>query len=249
MLGYLLSENIKIRRTFLKKFIWIAPMLTMLLSLFLARDYFQIDSYNWWYVMMLPGTVSLSCSLLSRVDGSMKNRSVMSLPVNLKKLWVAKVLIGIKNLVTSCMIIFIVGQLISLFIHSNTMIKIPFLNGLWGTLLLIITFMWQVPLCMFLGNKIGLFPTTLLNVAANILFGVMAVEKFWWIVPFSYPARLMCPVLRILPNGLLAQPGSQTFTPELLNYLVIPFASVISLILFIGVTYLTAKWFDKQEAV
>lgn len=249
MFQYFLSENLKIKNTFLKKMVWIMPILTISLSFFLAASYFQVDSYNWWYAMMLPGTVSLSCALLSKVDGSMKNRAVLALPVNLKKIWIAKVLVGIKSLSISCIIIFLSVQLSPLVIDRQVIGEISFLNSLLATILLIITFMWQIPLCMFLGNKIGIFLTLLINVPLNIIFTILSVKKYWWAIPFSYPARLMCPVLKILPNGLLAKPGSQTFTPELLNYWSIPFGVSISIILLLAVTYFTARWFEKQEVI
>ena len=249
MLQYFLSENLKIKNTFLKKMVWIMPILTVLLSFFLAANYFQVDSYNWWYTLMLPGSVSLTCTLQSKIDGSMKNRAVLSLPVDLKKIWVAKVFVGIKNLSISCLIIFLSVQLSSLVINRQAIGEMPFLNSLLATILLIVTFMWQIPLCMFLGNKIGVFSTVLINVPLNIIFTILSVEKYWWAIPFSYPARLMCPVLKILPNGLLAKPGSQTFTPELLNYSSIPFGVSISIILLLAITYFTARWFEKQEVI
>lgn len=249
MFKYFLSENTKIKHTFVEKLSWISPSFVILLSISLAATYFQVDSYNSWYVTILPGTVALSCALLSKMDGGMKNRAVISLPVELQKVWAAKVLVGIKGLFISCIIIFIAAQLSVFVVNINPVSKIPILNGLAATLILIITYMWQVPLCLYLGNKIGLFPTIILSLGVNVICGVMAIEEYWWMIPFSYPSRLMCPVLRILPNGLLAEPASQTFTPQLLDTWVIPFGISVSFILFLIVTYLTAKWFARQEAI
>lgn len=250
MLQYFFSENAKIKRTFIKKIMWLAPILVSLLSFLLTVDYFQIDAYNWWYTMIFPGILSLSCVLLSRVDGSMKNRTTLALPVNLKKIWVAKVLVGVKNISFSCMIIFVLAQIGIFILPIDSIGRIPVLSGLVGIIIIIITFMWQVPLCIFLGSKIGMFPTIIINVVINFSLGlVISIEKYWWMSPFSYTARLMCPILKILPNGMLAQPGNPTFTPELLDFSVIPLGVVVSIMLFLVVTYLTAKWYERQEAV
>jgi lantibiotic protection ABC transporter permease subunit, MutE/EpiE family len=238
----------KMNHTFAKKLVVIAPMMVILLSGFLAANYFQVDIYNWWYTLMLPGAISLGSSLLSRVDGSMKNKAVMALFVDLKKIWLAKILVGVKNIFISCTIIFIAGQLSVFIIQMNSISNISMLSGLAGTLVIIITSIWQVPLYFFLGNKIGMFPTIVLSMAVNIFSVIMAVREFWWVNPFSYTSRLMCPVLKLLPNGLIAKPGSQTFTPELLNAWVIPLGIGISTVLFIIITYLTAKWYERQEA-
>jgi ABC-2 type transport system permease protein len=249
MLQYFLSENIKIKHTFMEKLIWLSPALLILLSMSLTARYFQVDTYNWWYTWMLSGTLSLSCVYLSRVDGAMKNRATISLPLDLKKVWVAKVFVGIKNISISCVIIFVAAQLSVFIMPINSIVNIPMFNGFIGTIIIIVTCIWQVPLCMFLGSKIGMFPTIILNLGINIFSIVMSVGKYWWINPFTYCDRFLCPVLKILPNGLAAEPGNPTFTPELLNTSVIPLGIGISIGLFLIITYLTAKWYEGKEAI
>lgn len=250
MFKYFLSENIKIKHTFIKKLMWLTPILISVLSFFLTVDYFQVDTYNWWYTLIFPGILALTCVLLSRVDNSMKNRAIIALPVNLKKIWIAKVLVGVKNISFSCMIIFALAQIGIFILPIESIGKFTMLSGLAGIIIIVITFIWQVPLFMFLGSKIGIFPTIILSVVVNFSMGiVVSIGKYWWISPFSYPARLMCPILKILPNGMLAEPGNPTFTPELLDYSVIPLGVIISIMLFLVVTYLTAKWYERQEAV
>lgn len=247
MLEYFLSENMKINHTFVKKLVFIAPLMVIFLSIFLTANYFQVDIYNWWYTSILTGTISLGSSLLIRVDGSMKNKGVMSLPVDLKKIWIAKILVGVKNISISCIIIFIAGQLSIFIIKMDSASHIPMISGLFGTLVIIITSIWQIPICFFLSNKIGMFPTIVLNMIVSVFSVIIAVSKFWWLNPFAYTDRLMCPILKLLPNGLVAKPDSQTFTPELLSVWGIPFGILISIVLFIAITYLTAKWYEKQE--
>lgn len=249
MLQYFLSENIKIRHTFMEKLIWLSPALLILLSMSLTARYFQVDTYNWWYTWMLSGTLSLSCVYLSRVDGVMKNRATISLPLDLKKVWIAKVFVGIKNIIISCVIIFVAAQLSVFIMPINSIINIPILNGFIGTIIIIVTCIWQVPLCMFLGSKIGMFPTIILNLGINIFSIIMSVGKYWWINPFTYCDRFLCPILKILPNGLPAEPGNPTFIPELLNTSVIPLGIGISIVLFLIITYLTAKWYEGKEAI
>lgn len=247
MLRYFLSENLKIKNTFLSKLIWIMPILTIIFTILIEPSYFQHASYNFWYVLILPGAVSLIFTLLNRIDGNMKNKVVLSLPLDLRKVWMAKVLVGIKSMSISCIIIFLAAQLSPIVINIKSEKEIPVFVGLVAIIILVITFAWQVPLCMYLGNKIGLFQTVLINIAVNFIFTTLAVKNFWWAIPFTYPARLMCFVLKILPNGLPAEPGSKTFNPELLNVWNIPLGLSISIVLFLVVTSLTAKWYNAQE--
>lgn len=63
MLKLMSAEYQKLKRTFTKNLIWIAPMATMLLCAGLSSGYgFQNGSYNWWYTMMLPGMLTLICA-------------------------------------------------------------------------------------------------------------------------------------------------------------------------------------------
>lgn len=248
MVPYLISEKIKIRHTFLNKLIWLAPLTTMLLLFLLSGNYFQVSSYNWWYIAILPGMLSLSCVLLAEKDKKMNNQAILSLPVSLKRVWISKVLLILGILICSCMIFFCGIQLSSLLLNKENFRIIPAANALLGSILLIVTFMWQIPVCLFLGNKIGVFPTILLNIGANGAGVVFATSSIWIMNPYTYPSRLMIPALKILPNGLPAEPGSVTFTPELLSYHVILPGVVIAVVLFLFFTYVTAKWFEKQEA-
>lgn len=248
MIKYFISENIKIKHTFANKLIFIAPVMLALLSGLLTADYFQVDIYNWWYAIILPGVLSIECCLLARIDGNKKNKAVLSLPVDLKKVWIAKIIIGVKNILISCMIIFIVAQLSIYIIPINSISNVHLINGFIAFLVIVVTSMWQVPLYFFIGKKIGLFPTIIFSMAAGMFSTITAVSKLWWINPLSYTSRLMCPILKILPNGLMAVPESQSFVPEVLEISQIPFALAVSISLFILITYVTAKWYEKQEA-
>ena len=116
--------------------------------LLLSADYFQLSSYNWWYITMLPGMVSLSCVLLRRKI-KMNNRSILSLPVSLKRVWISKVLLILGILSFSCILFFCGIELSSLLVNKENFRIIPTVNALLGSVLLIVTFMWQIPICLF----------------------------------------------------------------------------------------------------
>lgn len=249
MYSYFKSEELKMKHTFARKLIFLAPIFTILLSLVLAPMYFQIDCYNWWYTMILPGSISLGCTLVAVKDKKMKNRAVLSLPINLRKVWTSKVLVCTAMLIGASMILFLGSSVLGGILNLDKVGRIPIFNGLVGILLLAITFLWQIPLCLFLGSKIGMFPTILINIAAYMVLGILAAtENIWWMIPYAIPARLMCPILKVLPNGLPAVEGSMTFKPELLSNSVILPGVIITVILFIILTMVTAKWYEGQEA-
>lgn len=247
--SYFKSECLKIKHTFAEKLIFIAPIFAILFPLLLQPAYFEGNSYNWWYASMLPGMISLGCSLVAVKDKKMKNMAVLSLPIDLKKVWIAKILVCVV-IITIASTIHLLGNIIIGNIFGIGQLgRVAMISAFLGSLILIVTFLWQAPLCLFLSGKIGMFPTILINLIAYMTLGIIfAVKKVLWITPYAIPARLMCPILRILPNGLPAVPGATTFTPELLSGSVILPGIIITIVLFIALTILTAKWYERQEA-
>ncbi len=249
MEAYFKSEYLKIKHTFIGKLIFIAPIFAILFPLGLTPSYFQIDAYNWWYSILLPGMVSLLCTLVAVKDKKMKNMAVLSLPVDLKKVWISKILVCIMMIAFASIIHLLGSVVIGNVLRFEKLGIIPPASAVLGSLVLIITFLWQIPLCLFLGSKIGMFPTILINIIAYFILGIiLAVKDVLWIIPYAVPSRLMCPIIRVLPNGLPAVPGNQTFRPELLSGGVILPGIIITVVLFVILTILTAKWYEGQEA-
>jgi len=68
-----------------------------------------------------------------------------------------------------------------------------------------------------------------------------ATESFWWI-PFAIPARMMCHIVGILPNGLLVEE-----TMEFGGNSVVFIGIVLTTALYFAMTLLFGKAFRKQE--
>ena len=249
MYSYFKSEALKIKHTFVWKLAFIAPIFAILFPLLLMPAYFEINSYNWWYASILPGMISLGCALVAVKDKKMKNMAVLSMPIDLKKVWISKILVCIVMIVSASLFHLLGNIIIGNIFGIGEWGKAGILNVMLASLVLIITFLWQVPLCLFLTSKIGMFPTILINLGAYAILGiVLAVNKVFWIIPYAIPARLMCPILKVLPNGLPAVPGTETFTPELLSGSTILPGIIITVVLFVILTFVTAKWYEEQEA-
>ena len=56
---YIHAENLKHKRTFTKTLIVLAPFVTALMNFF-APLWFQLNSYNWWYILLYPGFLTLT---------------------------------------------------------------------------------------------------------------------------------------------------------------------------------------------
>ena len=86
--------------------------------------------------------------------------------------------------------------------------------------------------------------TVILQVGIGDVLGILfATKSNWWLCPYSWTARMITPVLGILPNGTLAPSGD-----PLLNPSVVPIGIALSLVLFALLLLATTVWFSRQEA-
>ncbi|WP_197029990.1 hypothetical protein [Paenibacillus sp. 1-18] len=54
----------------------------------------------------------------------------------------------------------------------------------------------------------GMFATLIINMMGNVACSILfATSTVWWAVPYAIPARLMCAVIKVLPNGLAVPKG------------------------------------------
>ena len=241
VLKLFLAEYQKLKRTFTKKLIWLAPIVTMLLCVILGGgNMFQNGSYNWWYTMLLPGTLTLICTSVIQKDKNKLNyRGILSLPIKPEKIWVGKIVACAFLYLISC-IVFFVGVTLGGLVCGIT---ISLIQSAAGSILLFITFLWQIPLCMFLTDRLNLFFTVSINLAGNIACTIFASRTSCWWIPYAIPARLMCPVIKVLPNGL-SVPAND---PLLSTSVILP-GVLITLTLFIALSVLTALSYRKLEA-
>lgn len=243
---YIQAENLKHKRTFTKTLIILAPIVTALMNFF-APLWFQLNSYNWWYILLYPGFLTLICALIEQRDnGKLKYRAVVPLPVSQNKIWKAK--IGVAGLY-SCVgnVIFLLLNLLSGFAILSIH-EIPLAIGVWqaiaGTVCIVIASLWEIPLCVWLSKKAGIFLTVILNAGLGSVLGIVAATtSLWMICPYSWVPHLMISVLGILPNGEPAADWSITMPARM-----IMLTLCLSLVWFAVLSFLTARWFEKKEA-
>ncbi|HEY8363054.1 MAG TPA: lantibiotic immunity ABC transporter MutE/EpiE family permease subunit [Tissierellaceae bacterium] len=242
MIKYLKTENLKCKRTFTKKIIILSPIITLLIAL-LSPLWFEVNGYNFWYVLMLPGTITLLAILINqKEEKKLFYRGVYSLPVDLKKIWYGKLfLISIYLLLSNMLLVIGIKAIGTIF---NLPLRISFTKGFIAIIIMLITSFWQIPFSLFLCNKFNLLWGILLNFGLGTVLNIMLVDSsIWWISPYSYTSRLMAVLLGIHPNGTPLEPGDL-----LINFSLIPIIIGISLILGVGLAILTANWFQNQEA-
>ena len=76
----------------------------------------------------------------------------------------------------------------------------------------------------------------------SILAASVAAGKACWWIPFAIPARMMCVCIHVLPNGLPMDAADPLGDAAV----VVP-AILLAVMWYAGVTYVTARWFEKRE--
>ena len=244
MIKYILAENLKYKRTFLKKLLVIAPSITILLAFFLMPLYFSSCAYNWWYVILMPATFSLIPSMMQNYE---KKKSlcmaIYSLDISLKRVWFAKVLVTIYYVTITAFLHMLLVYMGQILLHKQLCSTYGINVLILATLVLIITSIWQIPLCLFLAKKFGFIVSITGNAIIGIIFGILFADgKYSFLCPYSWGMRAMISILKILPNGAMAE--SQDI--PMLYSCIIP--SILSIALCLLFSLILTTCFSKQEA-
>ncbi|QHI72252.1 lantibiotic immunity ABC transporter MutE/EpiE family permease subunit [Aminipila terrae] len=239
MLNYIKSEFLKQKYTFNNKIIWVTSLAAIVISLLLMpSSYTQTFTYNCWYITFLPFTFAFISASIVRKDVKYNYHGLFGVATDKKQLWYAKIITGTLYLFFACIIFFIEMAICGIVFIE----KISIANNLLASVLIFITFAWQVPFFMIVSQKTNLFVSVFLSMVCNIAIScVFAVKSCWWI-PFSIPARLMCPVIHVMPNALPVEQNSIYENPDV----ILP-GVIITVILFFAVSFITTKIFEKQE--
>lgn len=242
MLNIILAEHLKIKHTFCRKLPFISPIVPVLMALILTGGLdaaLPISAWNWWYILIMPGSLAVICYLIIKKDKKIKYFNMLSVNSSIEKSLLGKIVYCSLILILSNFIIYFCN-----FIGGNIFgTTISPLSGLYGAIILSITCFWEIPLFIYLSARFGMFIcifVTLIMSIGGVAF--LADSSYWWICPFSISIRLMTPVLGILPNGLPVPDGSR-----LSNSSVILPGIIIAITWFIILTYLTVCWFKRLE--
>ena len=168
-MNYLKAEHLKFKRTISNKLLFIAPFLTALFAWIIGGFYgFQYMTFYWWYAFLLPGTIAILCSLAhQKEERAGKYYSVLSAPINLKRFEYAKALLMIEKLLVAAVFLAVFAAVSNLISPALAVYSAG--RNFAGSIALIIASIWQIPLCLLLARKIGLF----LPIAANTLLGIL----------------------------------------------------------------------------
>lgn len=239
MVNDLKSEFLKQKHRFSLKLLWLSPLIAVALVIILMGGrYFTEGVFNWWYTMILPGTLSMIVSFTVSAEKKHNHHGLFSVSINKKKLWISQLIMNTILLLIINIIFFIILSTVGIVLG----VTMPFPNSFVASFVLFLTFAWQIPFFMFISEKIGSFFSIMLSLLCNMGFGIFFAATRLWYVPFAIPARLMCPIIKVLPNGLPLEAGN-----HLGNTSVIFIGIMITVALYFILSFLTTLWFHHRE--
>lgn len=201
------AERLKMKHTFVVILPETAALLALVLVLGLAfgNKYYSVNAWNWWYVMLLPGMLSVLCCLGIKRERKMHYCNLLSLSISPARCLMGKIFCYALELGAANLII-VTGTLAAGRLWGS---YIPAMNGFAAAVLLCVCYLWEIPLFLWLGSRFGTFISLFFCMALSATgVGLFADSDLWWLFPAAIPVRLMCPVLGIMPNGLLVSADS-----------------------------------------
>ncbi len=244
MISYLKSENLKFKRTFSRKFIFLAPVFIAIFvyivfgKMIAAQKFYSANIYNWWSLFFVTLGGMLFC-MFSVLKDKKTYLLLISRGIDIKMNWISKILIVIFYLLISHIWLFTFFEVTNYFLFGSFF---DISNFFYATILDFLASISLVPLNLFLEYK----TSTLLTFVINFI-GLIAGIKFsptfmWFVSPWGYALRFMCPILGMHPNGVFLEPNSYLMDKNIL----IPGIALCVFIFTIS-AYITAILIDNKE--
>jgi ABC-2 type transport system permease protein len=244
------AEHLKYRRSFARRLAFAAPLFFALYGAFirfflpdktlLARDALLAMIFNWWPVLFVPLGVALLCALAeNRERKAGRYRALLANPVSPAKLWLSKiVVIGYYQFAASAVLV--AAAAFACLVSAGG--GVPLARIAEASLLIWLASLGLIPVHLYAAFRFGALPALALGVAAMAAGVLAAPESYWIAVPWSWPTRLMAPVIGVHPNGVPLAPGD-----PLRDASVIPAGILASLLFLVLTAALTAWRFAGKE--
>lgn len=247
------SELLKYRRTFTKKLIILLPLFFVLQAMpsiwlmpkDVVRGWEQVNTmvFNIWTAVFLPLSIALFGYLIDLQERKAGNyRSLRAHEYPPAYIWINKVLAMVLFTFIATLILFVATVLSGLVTITVGKWDIP-----WKTILMAVMFTWVtsltiIPIQLWAATWKGMFASMGISFGGLILGIFIAEKPYWFIFPWSWGIRMMCPILQLNPNGVMLEAGD-----PLLDTSVLPIGFILSIVAFFVATGITALWFQRRE--
>ncbi|MCI5773003.1 MAG: lantibiotic immunity ABC transporter MutE/EpiE family permease subunit [Erysipelotrichaceae bacterium] len=239
MFKYVQVELLKLKKGFAYKLIIILPFIVIGLDLVLMQGlYFMEGSYNWWYTLFLPGILSMIISFDMVKEKKHNYHGLFALCIDKSRLWLSKIIVFSWLLLMMNLLFFLVTATVAWLLG----LQVELIRYLAASLILVITNLFWIPLLMYLANKFGSFIAIFFSLLFNFVGGILFAGSKLWLMIFAIPARVMCAIIHVLPNGIPVTADNPLCDPKV----ILP-GIIISLLSFGVLSLFGSMAFNKQE--
>lgn len=237
VINFLLMEQLKTKRTIIRKLVWLMPMLVFIITviLFSTTGYVVESAINQWSFLWLNVFIALEIGLIDHHEKSdTQYKMIISAPINLAKFELGRILHGIFILFGSS-IVFIIVILASSFLIQ---FRVSLLNCIVAVIGIMLTSLWEVPMYTWLSHKTNLYITVIIAFIGSFI-GISIVALPWGsLFPFTWSALFPVSFTKMNINGTLATLNSNSGS----YYYTLYYSIILMLLLSIG-----TSWSFKKE--
>ena len=251
------SELLKYKRTFMGKLIVFAPAFFAVYGV-VIMFYMQNDQavaagntsmswesllaliFNWWSFLFLPLGAALFATMAAAQEKKAGNyRALRTRNISPVEIWVNKIA-GMASYSLISTFVLVIITLVTGYLTANGLP--PLAQIIEAALVCWISMLALFPIQLWAATCGGIFLSMGIGFIGMVVGVVVAPLPLWFIMPWSWATRMMCPIVGIHPNGLILEAGN-----PLLNFSVVPAGILLSLIAATLLTLLTAAWFKHRE--
>lgn len=251
MINVIISEFLKTKHTSLQKIVLLIPLLNVVVAGGFCSlggeevlKLTNVTSINFWGLIWLPALIVLLCGLFNNLEKkSTGYKTIFGFPINIKKVWISKCLvITTYTLIASILLWGFIALFDVVFLKATFSFEILF-RCLLALVLTFLMNLWQIPLYLYLSQKINYFLLMIISCVLSIgVAPITAIKSNWWLMPFSWSLRVEAPITKIHPNGIPLESGNSLLTFEGFLY-----AAILSIVMLIILLVITTKLFNSKE--
>lgn len=234
MIRFIMSEKLKYKRTFIKKMMFLSPILFMmvvfLMSFYLPKTYITksnfilMCSFNWW-TLFLPLTLALFVSLIGAQEKKVANyKNLICHGIKPSSIWISKIMIVSYYTLMVTLELGVIVILTGLLLTKKTDVYSVFIS----VFIVWISLLFLIPLYLFFIAKTGIISNMIIGFIGMLFSAYFADGEKWIFVPFSYGLRMLSPILKVHPNSVPLKPGDY-----LLDFSVVPLGLTVSIFVFV----------------
>jgi ABC-2 type transport system permease protein len=250
MLDWIRSEHLKYKRSFARRLVLLAPLFFLLIAIpqrwLIAPGAIKPwtlllgQVYNWWPLLFMPlGTALMAALVELQEKKAGRYRNLRMHPVPPAGIWIAKVAVLAYYALMSTLVLMGAVLASGLLTAAGA---IPWSSIVSGGLVIWLAALGTIPIQLWAAAWKGTLFSLLVGFLGMVAGVAAAPLPYWVFVPWSWPLRLMAPVIGVHPNGVLLDAAD-----PLRDAAVIPVGIGLSLATVIVMTLLTSVWFGRRE--